>query len=129
MAKRGGREGPNKSQFIREVLEQNKKAKLADVNQAWTAAGHEGSVTATLFYQVKAKSGGGRRGRRRKDKGGDDVAAAPTGRGRGRPSGTSNYSAIEQGLDQLIQRAEAINDESLANQLRIARRHASAKLV
>lgn len=61
---------PSRSEFIRKQLTAKPETKLAEINEAWKKAGHSGEITATLFYQVKSKSGGaktGRRGRPRKD--------------------------------------------------------------
>ena len=47
----------NKVQFIREVLRKNPRAKPADVEKAWRAAGHEAHLNQTLYYQVKKSMG------------------------------------------------------------------------
>lgn len=122
---------PNRSEFIRQHLSQNPGAKLADVNQAWKKAGNSGSLTPTLFYQVKSKAGFAKRRRGRRP---GRPAGRPTGRGPGRPprvmqAGGSDYAAIEESLDALIATATNLGDVRLASDLRAARRHASAKLV
>jgi len=44
-----------KSQFVREVLASNPHASVNDVNQAWTAAGHDGRLGDTLIYKTKSE--------------------------------------------------------------------------
>jgi hypothetical protein len=46
-----------KSQFVRDVLTKNPGASVKDVNQAWTAAGHDGSLGDTLIYRTKSEIG------------------------------------------------------------------------
>jgi hypothetical protein len=115
---------PSRSEFIRKQLSAKPESKLSDINEAWKKAGNSGEITATLFYQVKSKAGGVRRRRGRPPGSGK--------RGPGRPpraAGNSSYLAIEQALDALIGAAESMNDQTLADNLRTARRSVSAKLV
>jgi len=46
-----------KSQFVRDVLTGNPRASVKDVNQAWTAAGHDGRLGDTLIYKTKSQIG------------------------------------------------------------------------
>jgi hypothetical protein len=115
---------PSRSEFIRKQLSAKPESKLSDINEAWKKSGNSGEITATLFYQVKSKAGGGRRRRGRPPGSGK--------RGPGRPprsAGNASYLAIEQALDALIGAAESMNDQTLADNLRTARRSVSAKLV
>ncbi len=49
--------GPNKTAFVRELLESNPKANVKVVNEAWGAAGHEGTVSETLVQRLRSKLG------------------------------------------------------------------------
>lgn len=120
MARKKRGEGPNKSEFIRGILNQNSGAKLGDVNEAWKAAGHSGLITPTLYYQVKSKLGltKGRKRRRRR------VATESKG-----PSPADAYLAIERELDHLVAKAAGLGDQRLAEAIRTARRRASSKLI
>jgi hypothetical protein len=124
--KRAG--GPNRSAFIRDQLNANPGAKLGDVQEAWSSAGNSGEITGTLYYQVKKSMGLSNRRKKKKGR----AAAAPTGS----PSisvETSNsaegYLAIEKSLDKLIAQAGELGDTKLTEELRVARRRASARLV
>jgi hypothetical protein len=46
-----------KSQFVRDMLTKNPGASVKDVNQAWTAAGHDGGLGDTLIYRTKSEIG------------------------------------------------------------------------
>jgi len=46
-----------KTQFVRDVLTKNPGASVNDVNQAWTAAGHEGKLGDSLIYKTKSEIG------------------------------------------------------------------------
>jgi hypothetical protein len=50
--------GPNKSEFIRQLLGQHPETNLKAVNTAWKKAGHKGSISNPLFYQNKPKAKG-----------------------------------------------------------------------
>lgn len=124
--KRGG--GPNRSAFIRDQLTENPSAKLNDVNEAWTSQGNSGEITGTLYYQVK-KSMGLSKGRKKRR--GRAVAAPMANHSESAKlsSGAEGYLAIEKTLDKLIAQAGELGDSKLSDELRAARRRASAKLV
>lgn len=46
-----------KTEFVREVLAKNKQANAQAVNDAWVAAGHDGTISTTLVQQVRSKLG------------------------------------------------------------------------
>ena len=46
-----------KSTFVREVLTKNQQANAQAVNEAWTTAGHEGSISESLVQQVRSQMG------------------------------------------------------------------------
>jgi hypothetical protein len=48
--------GPKKLAFIRELLGRNPELKLKAVNEAWTKAGHKGSISSTSLYLVKSQT-------------------------------------------------------------------------
>jgi hypothetical protein len=48
--------GPNKSEFIRQLLRRDPETNLKAVNAAWKKAGHTGSISNPLFFQVKARA-------------------------------------------------------------------------
>ena len=124
--KRAG--GPNRSAFIREQLNADPGAKLGDVKEAWSAAGNPGEITGTLYYQVKKTMGLSNRRKKKKGRaseapvGGSSVSVEPS-------STSETYLAIEKSLDKLIAQAGEIGDARLSEELRVARRRASAKLV
>lgn len=63
--------GPNKTEFVREVLRSNPQANVKAVLEAWTAAGHEGAISDTLIQRVRSEMGlVGNMGRGRKRAGG-----------------------------------------------------------
>jgi hypothetical protein len=55
---RSGDSGPSKSAFVEEVLGRQPEANVAAVNRAWAAAGHEGSISPSVFFKVKRELGG-----------------------------------------------------------------------
>jgi hypothetical protein len=127
MAKRRRRGGPNQSAFIRELFGKNPDLKLGDANKAWTEAGNSGEIGTSLFYVIKRKLGLTR--------------STKSGKRRGRPPGSgakgvvsagrraSGYEAIEDALDEVIQKLREFGDLELVDELRTARRKIGAKLV
>lgn len=120
--KRSGGE-PNRSEFIREVLRQNPKAKHHDVVAAWQAAGHSGQITHTLFYKARLRKSRKSKFARRQHQKAKPViepkGSAPIG----------DYVAIERTLDRLVEQSEQLGDRVLTDAIRAARRRASAKLI
>jgi hypothetical protein len=97
-AKRGVDQG--KSAFIKEVLQKDSKANAKVVNEAWKAAGHDGSISTTLVQKLRATlglAGNLRAGRKPESRpAAANGAAAPnavapkgSGKKRGRPPGTT----------------------------------------
>jgi hypothetical protein len=122
--KRRGDE-PSRSGFIRDQLRENAKLSLKEIIEAWRAQGNTGTITPTLFYQVRSKLGlarGVRRRRRRQAPVAAEAAARP------QPD-KSDYLSIEATLDHLVAQAVAMKDNRLAEALRGARRAASARLL
>jgi hypothetical protein len=48
--------GPNRSEFIRQLLGRDPETNLKAVNASWKKAGHTGSISNPLFYQIKSKT-------------------------------------------------------------------------
>jgi hypothetical protein len=49
--------GPSKSAFVEEVLGREPRANVAAINRAWEAAGHEGTISDSIYYKVKRERG------------------------------------------------------------------------
>ena len=82
-----------KSNFVREVLNDNPQANAAAVNEAWRAAGRPGRISAGLVNNLRFRLGlsGNLRGRRRK-------RTSPTGPDKvGRPGRTGPGRAEAHG--------------------------------
>src|SRR3954471_17469264 len=48
---------PGKSDFIKQVLGKNPQASFKAVNEAWTEAGHEGSISQALVNRLRSRAG------------------------------------------------------------------------
>jgi hypothetical protein len=75
-----------KTQFVKEVLGKNGRANAAAVNQAWMAAGREGTISATLVNKLRSTLGlaGNLRSKRKNKNEHPSFAKAPyTGKKRG----------------------------------------------
>ena len=53
-----GSKGPSRSAFVEELLGREPGANLKKVNEAWAAAGHEGTISSSVFFKVKRERGG-----------------------------------------------------------------------
>src|SRR5690348_8774688 len=49
--------GVGKSTFVEEVLSKNKTANSKTINEAWKAAGREGTISSTLVQKMRARMG------------------------------------------------------------------------
>jgi hypothetical protein len=49
--------GPSKSAFVGEVFGREPEANVAAINRAWAAAGHEGTISDSIYYKVKRERG------------------------------------------------------------------------
>ena len=131
---------PGKTMFVKEFLNDHPQGNVMDVNEAWTAAGFEGTISRTLVDKSRALLGltrnqrsksrktktaatGKKRGRPRKE-----TTAAVTGNLAGQPRGrksgrTVALTDLEADIDRLIFKAMAIGDLSeIEETLRRARR-------
>lgn len=117
---RSAKSGPNKSQFIRDMLGSNKNVKHKEVAEAWKKAGNSDEIKSTLYYLVKSKLKG-KRGR--KLGAAHTTAESPVG------EKDAVLLEMERMLDKLIAMSASARESKLAEDLRIARRRVSAMLV
>jgi hypothetical protein len=113
----------DKTGFVRKFLSANTQGNVKAVNESWTAAGFEGTISPTVVNTVRASLGltGNFRANTRKSK------TAATGKKRGEPRKKTNASVgvqpranesaltvklndLEADIDRLIFRAMAIGD-------------------
>ena len=75
---------PGKTSFLKEFLHDNPQGNVKAANEAWTAAGFDGTISETLVYKTRASLGltGNLSG---KTKAAAEGKATPTGKKRGRP--------------------------------------------
>src|SRR3954471_18061479 len=57
MAKKKPAKRETKSDFLRKVLGKNPDLDYEQVNRRWTKAGHPGTISNALYYQVRSKMG------------------------------------------------------------------------
>ena len=59
---------PGKTSFVKEFLNDNPQGNVKAVNEAWTAAGFDGTISETLVYKTRASLGltGNLRGKTKK---------------------------------------------------------------
>jgi hypothetical protein len=115
---------PGKSMFVKEFLHDHPQGNVAAVNEAWQAAGFDGTISPALVNQMRAKLGltgnlhggakrpkpsptGKKRGRPRKE-----TTAAVNGKPTGQPRGdwSTALNDMEADIDRLIFKAMAIGD-------------------
>jgi len=130
---------PGKSSFVKEFLNDHPAGTTREVNEAWTAAGFDGTISRTLVDKMRALLGltgnlgakpskkskatssrtGKKRGRPRKE-----TSAAFNGQPRGRKSDrTVALTDLEADIDRLIFKAMAMGDLiEIEDTLRRARR-------
>ena len=133
---------PGKTNFLKEFLHDNPQGNVEAVNEAWQAAGYDGTISETLVYKTRASLGltgnlsgktkktgtstkgkapytGKKRGRPRKE-----PTAPVTGQPRGRKSArTLALTELEADIDRLIFKMMAVGDlTEIEDSLRRARR-------
>ncbi len=130
---------PGKTSFVKEFLHDNPQGNVKAVNEAWTAAGFDGTISETLVYKARASLGltgnlsgktkaaaegkatptGKRLGRPRKE-----TTAAGNGQPRGRKSNRSlALNELEADIDRLIFKVMGVGDlTQIEDSLRQARR-------
>ena len=74
---------PGKTSFLKEFLNDHPEGNVKAVNEAWTAAGFDGTISETLVYKARASLGltGNLSGKTKKSK----AKTTPTGKKLGRP--------------------------------------------
>jgi hypothetical protein len=130
---------PSKTTFLKEFLHDNPQGNVKAVNEAWKAAGFDGTISTALVYKARASLGltgnlsgktkaavegkatptGEKLGRPRKE-----PTAPVTGKPRGRKSArTLALTELEADIDRLIFRVMAVGDlTEIEDSLRQARR-------
>ena len=128
---------PGKTMFVKEFLNDHPEGNGNDVNEAWTAAGFEGTISRTLVDKTRASLGltgnfrgnkkskakttstGKKLGRPRKE-----TTAAVNGQPRGRKSNRSlALNELEADIDRLIFKVMGVGDlTEIEDSLRRARR-------
>ena len=116
---------PGKTSFVKEFLHDHPEGNVKAVNEAWTAAGFDGTISETLVYktraslgltgnlsgktkksEAKAPSTGKKLGRPRKE-----TTAQVTGQPRGRKSNRSlALNELEADIDRLIFKVMGVGD-------------------
>ncbi len=128
---------PGKTGFLKQFLDAHPQGNTKAVNEAWQAAGYEGTISPTLVNKTRAALGltgnsrgknnfsgtGKKRGRPRKD-----LEAAVNGKSGGQSSGrekarTKAIVEVEAEIDRLIFKMMEIGDlTQIEDSLRHARR-------
>jgi hypothetical protein len=130
---------PGKTSFLKEFLNDHPEGNVKAANEAWTAAGFDGTISETLVYKTRASLGltgnlsgkteavaegkatptGKKRGRPRKE-----PTAPVTGQPRGRKSNRSlALNELEADIDRLIFKVMGVGDlTEIEDSLRQARR-------
>jgi hypothetical protein len=129
---------PGKTMFVKEFLNDHPQGNVKAVNEAWTAAGFDGTISETLVYKARASLGltgnlhgetkkseankispGKKLGRPRKE-----PTAPVTGQPRGRRSArTLALTELEADIDRLIFKMMVVGDlAEIEDSLRQARR-------
>jgi nucleoid DNA-binding protein len=130
---------PGKTSFLKEFLHDNPQGNVKAANDAWTAAGFDGTISETLVYKTRASLGltgnlsgktktaaegkatptGKKLGRPRKE-----PTAPVTGQPRGRKSArTLALTDLEADIDRLIFKVMGVGDlTEIEDSLRQARR-------
>jgi hypothetical protein len=130
---------PGKTSFLKEFLHDNPQGNVKAANEAWTAAGFDGTISETLVYKTRASLGltGNLSG---KTKAAAEGKATPTGKKRGRPRKESTapvagkprgrksartlaVTELEADIDLLIFKVMGVGDlTEIEDSLRRARR-------
>lgn len=102
----------NRSEFIRDILSKNKKAKYKDVVSAWQKAEYpaEQMPSSSLYYLVKPKSKKSKKTVKNDNK-------------------KDQYISIEKQLDTICILANELKDTNVVEEIRKVRRLASKKIL
>ena len=133
---------PGKTSFLKEFLHDNPQGNTKAVNEAWRAAGFDGTISTALVYKTRASLGltGNLRGKTKKPKTAAKGKATSTGKkpGRHRKEPTSAVSGqprgrksartlamteLEADIDRVIFKVMGVGDlTEIEDSLRQARR-------
>ncbi len=129
---------PGKTSFLKEFLHDNPQGNVKAVNEAWQAAGFDGTISTALVYKVRASLGltGNLSGKTKKSKAKatstgkklgrprKEPMASVTGQPRGRKSArTLALTELEADIDRLIFKVMGVGDlTQIEDSLRQARR-------
>ena len=100
---------PGKTSFLKEFLHDNPQGNVKAANEAWTAAGFDGTISETLVYKTRASLGltGNLSG---KTKAAAEGKATPTGKKRGRPRKEPTAPVTGQPRGRKSNRSLALNE-------------------
>ena len=129
---------PGKTSFLKEFLKDHPEGNFKAVNEAWTAAGFDGTISETLVYKARASLGltGNLSGKTKKSEAmttstgkkpgrpREEPTAPVTGQPRGRKSNRSlALNELEADIDRLIFKVMGVGDlTEIEDSLRQARR-------
>jgi len=130
---------PGKTSFLNEFLHDHPQGNVKAANEAWTAAGFDGTISETLVYKTRASLGltGNLRGKTKAAAEGKATSTGkklgrprkePTAAGNGQPRGRKSdrslaLTELEADIDRLIFKVMGIGDLSqIEDSLRRARR-------
>jgi len=99
---------PGKTMFVKEFLNDHPQGNVNDVNEAWTAAGFEGTISRTLVDKARASLGltGNLSGKTKKSK----AKATSTGKKLGRPRKEPTAPVAGQPRGRKSNRSLALNE-------------------
>src|SRR5271165_4486438 len=103
---------PGKTMFVKEFLNDHPEGTGNDVNEAWTAAGFEGTISRTLVDKTRALLGltGNIRGKTKKSKASAKEKAPYTGKKRGRKPRETTAAGNGQPRGRKSNRSLALNE-------------------
>ena len=129
---------PGKTSFLKEFLNDHPEGNVKAVNEAWTAAGFDGTISTALVYKARASLGltGNLHGKTKKSEAmttstgkkpgrpREEPTAPVTGQPRGRKSNRSlALNELEADIDRLIFKVMGVGDlTEIEDSLRQARR-------
>ena len=127
--------GTSKTGFVEDYLKKNPDANEKAVNEAWREAGHEGSISGTLVYNVKGKLFGGKKaaagGKATKKpaatgttakRAAEPVEQTPTGVARPKARAGKGTEDLEAEFDRLLFRVMERDMPEVEERIREARR-------
>ena len=99
---------PGKTMFVKEFLNDHPEGNVKAVNEAWTAAGFDGTISETLVYKARASLGltGNLSGKTKKSK----AKATSTGKKLGRPRKETTAPVTGQPRGRKSNRSLALNE-------------------